>query len=225
MVELSRIPSLNLDVDVGGKRVRLLLPRLISEDIDVLVNAPVPKCHVITRINGALKNLYGLIPDPFRGNRYRHDFNRTVVVDDGVFSLDGRGPILGNHVRTNVVVGANNSVVADSLISRFFDMAPMRVGHLRLATREGIGTTDLNGVRLRGNLEPRMRLRPRRAPMEYFASFTFKSRLINKIVMSSPVNPLLYRALRPLRSKQEVVRCNEDMGQLSRSQFKPSQER
>lgn len=75
--------------------------------IDVLVNVPVPKCHVITRMSAAMRNLYCLIPDPYRGNRHRHEVNRTIVavnkvvksdlvVVDGVFSLDGRGPIRGS---------------------------------------------------------------------------------------------------------------------------------
>ena len=230
-VELSRIPSSRVEVSVGGKKIRLSLPTLLLNEMDVLVNVPVPKCHVITRMSGAMKNLYGLIPDPYRGNRHRHEINRAIVavnkvvksdlvVVDGLFSLDGRGPILGSPVRTNMIMAANNAPVADSLISRFFGMEPESIEHLRLAAREGLGPLDLAEVGLRGTLEPSIRLRPRKAPIDYLASLTFKSKIINKMIMDSPLSPLLYKVMTPFRSKQEVQRYEEDMGGLPRSQFR-----
>ncbi len=231
MVELSRTPSSTVETTVGRRKIRILLPRLLLKDVDVLVNAAVPKCHVVTGMSGAMKNFYGLIPDPFRGNKHRHEINRAIVgvnkllpsdlvVMDGLYSLAGRGPILGDPIATNVIIGADNVVVADSIICRFFDMDPMKIGHLRLASREKLGTTDSSSIEMGHPLNLKVRLRPRRALMDYFAVLTFKSKLINKMAMSSPLTPVLYKALRPFRSRQESLRYWEDVGDLPQSQFR-----
>jgi len=173
-----------------------------------------------------------LIPDPYRGNKHRHEINRTIVavnklvpsdlvVMDGLYSLAGRGPILGDPIRTNVVIGADNAVAADSLVCRFFEMDPMKIGHLRLASRERLGKTDAGAIEMPTPMDFRVKLRPRRSLMDYFAVLTFKSRIINKSVMSSPITPILYKAVKPLRSNTEERRYRDDIGGLPQSQYRP----
>ena len=232
MVELSRMPSETKETTVGKAKVRVLLPKLLFKEVDILVNAAVPKCHVVTGMSGTMKNLYGLIPDPYRGNKHRHEINRTIVavnklvpsdlvVMDGLYSLAGRGPILGDPIRTNVVIGADNAVAADSLVCRFFEMDPMKIGHLRLASRERLGKTDAGAIEMPTPMDFRVKLRPRRSLMDYFAVLTFKSRIINKSVMSSPITPILYKAVKPLRSNTEERRYRDDIGGLPQSQYRP----
>ena len=231
MVELSRVPASTVETTVGGRKIRILLPRLLLNDVDVVVNAAVPKCHVVTGMSGAMKNLYGLIPDPFRGNRYRHEINRAIVgvnkiihsdlvMMDGLYSLGGRGPILGEPIATKVIIGADNPLAADSIVCRFFDMDPSKIGHLRLAENEKLGNTDEGSIQMQHPSSLKIKLRPRRAFMDYLAVLTFKSRIINKTVMSSPLTPILYKVVRPLRSAQEEERYRQDIGDLPQSQYK-----
>lgn len=230
MVELSRGTFTIAETDVQGRKIRIRLPKMITKDVDVVVNAGVPKCHVVTGMSGAMKNFYGLIPDPFRGNMHRHEINRAIVavnklvpsdliVIDGRYSLAGRGPIMGQPISTNVIIAANNVVAADGIICRFFEMDPMRITHLRLATRERLGSTDEASLEMPGPIDATVRLRPRRAMMDYFAVLTFKSRIVNRAIMNSPITPLLYKALKPFRSKREGEMYREDIGDLPRSQF------
>jgi uncharacterized protein (DUF362 family) len=231
MVELSRMPSCFAETLVGGKKIRVQLPRLVMKEVDVVVNAAVPKCHVVTGMSGAMKNFYGLIPNPFRGNNHRHEINRAIVavnklvpshlvLMDGLFSLAGRGPILGDPVATNVVIGADNALAADSIVCRFFAMNPMKIGHLRLAAREGLGPSDFSSIVMPSPLNTQVRLRARRALMDYFAVLTFKSKVVNKAVMTSPLTPLLYKVVRPLRSAKEESRYRADIGDLPKSQYR-----
>jgi len=230
MVELSRGASRIIETDVHGRKIRIRLPKLILDDVDAVVNAAVPKCHVVTGMSGAMKNFYGLIPDPFRGNKHRHEINRAIVavnkivpsdliVIDGLYSLTGRGPIMGQPVSTNVIIAADNVVTADGIICRFFQMDPMRIKHLKLATREKLGSTQKDAVEMPGPMSATVRLRPKRATMDYFAVLTFKSRIVNRAIMSSPITPLLYKALKPFRSSREGEMYKEDIGSLPQSQF------
>ena len=230
MVELTRGASEMVETRVQRRRIRVRLPRLILKETDVLVNAPVPKCHVVTGMSGAMKNLYGLIPDPFRGNKHRHEINRTIVavnkivrsdivVVDGLYSLAGRGPIMGKPIPTNVLIAADNAVAADAIICRFFEMDQMKIGHLRLAVKEKLGSTAKDAIEMAAPVVSTVRLRPRRTIMDYFAVLTFKSRIVNRTVMSSPMTPILYRALKPFRSNREQEFYKQDIGSLPQSQF------
>lgn len=236
MVELSRTPFSTVETMVAGKKLRLSLPRVVLKEVDVMVNAAVPKCHVVTKMSGAMKNFYGLIPDPFRGNRHRHEVNYAIVgvnkiiksdlvVMDGIYSLSGRGPILGTPIPTKVIIAADNALAADSVVCRFFEMDPLSIRHLRLAEKEGLGAIDEGQIQMVRPLSFRVRLRPRRALMDYFAILTFKSRFVNKMVMSSPLTPILYKLLGPFRSAQESLRYREDVGGLPTSQFRSEKTR
>jgi hypothetical protein len=74
-------------------------------------------------------------------------------------------------------------------------------------------------------MEFRVKLRPRRSLMDYFAVLTFKSRIVNKSVMSSPITPLLYKAVKPLRSNSEEDRYRDDIGDLPQSQYRPREKK
>lgn len=230
MVELSRRASRIFETRVRGRRINIRLPSLVVDDVDVVVNAAVPKCHVVTGMSGAMKNFYGLIPDPFRGNKHRHEINRAIVavnkvvpsdltVIDGSYSLAGRGPIMGRPISTNIIIAADNAVAADGVICRFFEMNPKRITHLKLAARENLGSTEKDAVEMPNPMRTTIRLRPRRTAMDYFAVLTFKSRIVNRAIMSSPITPLLYKALKPFRSVREGEMYKEDIGNLPQSQF------
>jgi uncharacterized protein (DUF362 family) len=229
-IELSKSPTRRVRAKVSGKEVSLNLSRLLLDDTDVVVNVPVPKCHVVTKMSCALKNFYGLIPNPFRGNEYRHDINRAIVavntivrsdfvLVDGSYSLAGRGPIMGEPVRTNILVASNNAVAADSIVAQFFEMDPKSVSHLRLASETGLGEYDLKKVIMERPISYTIRLRPRRKPMDNLAVMTFKSRILNYVIMNSPITPLLYQLIKPFRAGPEMDRYQADIGGLPQSQF------
>ncbi len=230
-VELTRTRAVRVQARVGRRKVSLLLPKLIVDDVDALVNVPVPKCHVVTTMSAGMKNLYGLVPSPHRGNMYRHEINRVIVginkivrsqlvVVDGSFSLSGRGPIVGTPIRTNVIIASDNVVVADSAVCRLFEMDPTSISYLRLAEREGLGTLDLSRVHLNDHQDYSLMLRPKRSLLDFLAVLTFRSRIINRAVMDSPLSRLLYHAVKPLRSKREIEQYEQDMGKLPESQYK-----
>ncbi len=126
---------------------------------------------------------------------------------------------MGQPVSTNVIIAANNVVAADGIICRFFQMDPMRIKHLKLAAREKLGSTQKDAVEMQGPMSATVRLRPKRATMDYFAVLTFKSRIVNRAIMSSPITPMLYKALKPFRSSREGEMYKEDIGSLPQSQF------
>jgi uncharacterized protein (DUF362 family) len=126
-------------LNAGG--VELDMPRTLLEDVDWIVNMPVPKVHIMTRYTGAVKNQWGLIPTDMRLRmHYRlaailHDLflalPRQVVAMDGTYFLNESGPIVGKPIKKDLIVFADHPVVADIVALRMMGWDLGQVDHLR----------------------------------------------------------------------------------------------
>jgi uncharacterized protein (DUF362 family) len=129
-------------------------------DADKVINVPIVKHHGLARLTCAMKNWYGIIGG--RRNRLHQDINTsiadlatfvrpTLTVIDATRVLVRNGPQGGNiddTRETNVVLATLDEVAGDAYACRFIDEAPARVGYLRIAQDRGIGTMELDRVRI-----------------------------------------------------------------------------
>jgi uncharacterized protein (DUF362 family) len=128
---------------------------------DVFINVPVAKHHSLSGLTLGMKNVMGVIG----GNRGQiHsgfddkivDLNlarpSTLTVLDASRILVAHGPQGGRleDVRKPGVVVAGPDIVAvDAYATRFFGLKPKEIDHIRRAAERGLGTMDLDKVRLR----------------------------------------------------------------------------
>lgn len=131
---------------------------------DVLIAAPVAKSHGSTGVSLSMKGMMGLIWD--RGIMHsRYDLNQSIVdlntklkadlaVIDGTRVLTTNGPYgPGKVVRKNTVIASADPVAADAYAVAAFEwwgrkMRPNQVKHLRLAHEQGLGTIDINSLKV-----------------------------------------------------------------------------
>ena len=129
-------------------------------EADRLINVPVAKHHSISRLTLAMKNLMGVIG----GNRGRMHHNIaesladivTVVhsdltVIDATRILVANGPQGGRleDVRQlNTLVASADIVAADAFATTLFDVNPEDVSSTVAAARRGLGTMDLERIRM-----------------------------------------------------------------------------
>jgi uncharacterized protein (DUF362 family) len=133
------------------------MARPLLEDVDCIVNMPVPKVHVMTRYTGALKNQWGLIPSDMRLQRHCR-FEESlldmllllppqVVAMDGTYFLDRTGPLMGDPVKKDVMIFADHPLLADIVALRMtgwtLDNAPYIRG---IARRLGVDPRGLVGL-------------------------------------------------------------------------------
>jgi len=100
------------------------LPKTIIE-ADSVIDVPVLKTHEFTKYSGAIKNLFGCIPDNRRiflhphFEMVMHDLlvllKPKLVVMDATFAMEGNGPNRGIVVPMNLVLTSSDLVAMDKL--------------------------------------------------------------------------------------------------------------
>jgi uncharacterized protein (DUF362 family) len=126
----------------------IYLSRVFNE-VDVFVSFGKIKTHNMTTVSGALKNLFGCLPE---FNKYHHhprihnavaDLAQAIRPDisllDGMPAHEGNGPVHGTPWQLGVVVAGADPVATDSASARILGFDPRRVRHLMLAENAGVG--------------------------------------------------------------------------------------
>jgi uncharacterized protein (DUF362 family) len=213
-INLSKEPSSFVEERIMGKKVKIQVPNLLSNEIDCFVSVPVLKVHVMTGVTLSIKNLWGCYPDTMRCLHHQDldlklalllkTLNPKLVVVDGAYALDMHGPMYGNPLHTNILVASNNAVVADSLCSAIMGVPLDKASHIRVAEIEGLGTTSLERVRMNQEWKNySMQFNVHRTLIDNASVFLFNSEILSRIVMNSPLTPAVYAAARMLRNVSE----------------------
>jgi len=63
LVNLSKRPSRIVEDKIQGKKVKVLLPELLLDEIDCFISVPVLKVHVMTGVTLSINNRWGCNPD------------------------------------------------------------------------------------------------------------------------------------------------------------------
>ncbi len=221
LVNLSSLPNSLIEETIAGKRVQVRLPDLLlKQEIDCFIDVPVLKVHVMTGVTIGIKNLWGCFPDTMRGLYHENfDFkismmakllNPKITLIDATYALDKHGPMWGEAVKLDLLLAANNVVVADALGASIMGFDPQKVGHIRLAAQTILGTMDLAKVTLNQDWKPfRRQFTVSKTINDRFAVPLFHSHFLSKIVFTSPLTGLVYKVGHLLRSRKEKATATD----------------
>lgn len=220
LVNLSKIPSKTLEEEILGKNVRVLLPKLLLDEVDCFISVPVLKVHVMTGVTLSIKNLWGCYPDTMRGLHHKHlsrklalitkMLNPKLVLIDGIHSLDNHGPMYGEAKKTDLIISSNNPVVADSLGAAIMGIPLSKAKHILAAEKLGLGTTKLEEVMINRNWDVyKMRFNIDKTLLDRIAILPFNSEILAKIIMDSSLSPLIYNIGKHLRTPEETAVSKE----------------
>ncbi len=214
LVNLSNLPSETVESKVLGKNIKVQLPRMLLEEVDCFVTVPVLKVHVITTVSISLKNSWGCVPDTMRGLTH-HNLSRKLaliarllkpklVVVDGTYGLNKHGPMFGDPIRMDLVLMADNTVLADSLGASVMGFTPRKLNHLVLAEKAGLGSLDLADGRINKDWRPyRRQFEVQKTRVDRLSSLLFHSDALARLVMDSPLTPAIYKVASVLRNSDE----------------------
>lgn len=210
LVNLSKLPSKFIEDKIQGKRVKVQLPNLLLEEIDCFISVPVLKVHAIMTVTLSIKNLWGCFPDTMRYIHHQNldhklaliakSINPKIVVIDGIYGLDGHGPMYGEPVKMNLVITSDNLVVADTMGTSIMGFSPKKIKHIRIAEKEGLGTTNLEEVRINKDWRQYKRqFHVKKTCMDWISVLPFKSDFVAKMVFDSSLTPLIYKGANMLK--------------------------
>jgi uncharacterized protein (DUF362 family) len=128
-------------------------------EADVLINVPIAKDHNLARLSLGIKNLLGVIARPNQMHRNLGQraadlaslVRPTLTVVDAVRILVDHGPTGGslNDVKqTDTIIASHDFVAADAYAATLFDKTGTDIAYVKAAAEMGLGTLDLDGVKV-----------------------------------------------------------------------------
>lgn len=188
LVDLQGQPLSFVRVPGGMAYLMLYLPTIVVATDIVFISVAKMKTHGNAVATLAVKNLFGLPPvEPYQkpgiqGRFAMHDRSvtqttvdlnlaRTIdfAVVDGIWAMEGEGPLRGQPVAMNMVLAGRNAVAVDRVCLRAMDIPEATVQYLDYAARKGLGPASYSEVDVAGDpLTPRTFVRATASPIIEF---------------------------------------------------------
>lgn len=129
-----------IQVNFSNSKIRrLYLPKTLFE-VNSIINVPVMKTHEFTIYSGALKNLFGLIPDKKRIFLHPHInevlFNLYKLVKpktnimDALTAMEKNGPTRGSPVKLNLILASECPLALDMVATEIMGLSWREISHL-----------------------------------------------------------------------------------------------
>ena len=208
LVNLSTTARQRVDLPFGKTIYPLELPAILLESTDHYITLPVPKVHAMTRYSGAVKNQWGCIPDAMRLTRHP-DFPRLIwalnqrfaprlVLADAQYMLDRNGPMWGDPIYMNRVIGGDDVLAFDvTVMKTLMGMEPATVPYLKLGRQFGHPWgAALVEDRSTG---PRHRFHLRRTVRNHITAAAFPRQWAVNLLWDSAAGDLAHRVFYTLR--------------------------
>lgn len=171
LIDLATEPLVAVPIRNGLAYRTLLVPGIVRDPNVVFISAAKMKCHVNAGATLSMKNLFGLASPAAYWSKgqilLRYDLHaRSVdesIVDlnqvrpvdfavvDGVWAMEGNGPLTGTPIQTNLVVAGGNAVAVDRICLQAMSLSPAAVPHLTYATFMGMGPADTSPIQVLGD--------------------------------------------------------------------------
>lgn len=211
VVNLSKGERRPIHFRCAGRDFSLPLPRLLTDEIDLLVTMPVPKVHANSVVSLTFKNQWGCIPEP--ADRLKlHPYFKHVIVEvnkavktqvaiiDGRYGLNLNGPMRGNPVELNWLMAANDIGAGARLALALMQIPLHKVPHLRYAQTLGL-IPELDQITCNRDYRPFLKEKfvLRRALTDYPGYLAFHSSFLAYLGYFSPLAEFLHWLLYLIR--------------------------
>jgi uncharacterized protein (DUF362 family) len=129
----------------------ITVPRLVTES--AIISAAKLKTHSATTVTLGMKNMFGILPDKFKGKYHLKGISKVIVdintvlkpavtVIDGFVGMEGNGPVNGTPVQMNLIIAGTDVVATDATACRIMCIDPHDVKHIKKAHDKQLGNID-----------------------------------------------------------------------------------
>jgi uncharacterized protein (DUF362 family) len=124
------------------------VPKIVTES--AIISAAKLKTHMETGVTLGMKNMFGLLPDKFKGKYHMRGMDKVIVdintilkptltVIDGFVGMEGRGPVQGNPVKMDTIIAGRDVVATDATATRVMGIDPQTIEHIKWGHERGLG--------------------------------------------------------------------------------------
>ena len=163
MVDFSAGRTVSYPEGVQNKQFRVAEAAL---DAAAIVSLSKLKTHGLTRLTGAVKNIFGCVPGLLKAEFHvrlsdPEPFARMLVdlagllrprlhVMDAVMAMEGNGPRGGTPKRVGLLLLSADPVALDATAARIIGVAPESVPTTRFGEAAGLGVARAEGIEIMG---------------------------------------------------------------------------
>ena len=123
----------------------------IIKDVDLVIDMPKLKTHVLTKLTGAIKNLYGCVPG---GRKQRihlrapgeKKFSKVLIdiyqnirpglnIMDAVIGMEGEGPTSGDAKKVGLILASRNTIALDIAAAKIIGFKPENIFPIKEAIK------------------------------------------------------------------------------------------
>ena len=157
LIDLEKDRFVKKPVPIDGPFKTLEISQAVV-DCDFLINVPVMKAHGQTLLTCSLKNLKGVMPRAMKTKFHSVDLHKAIaqlasVVSPDVIVVDGlQGDLMSETGRTPVqmerILLGQDPVAVDSVVADMLGYAPRKIRHIAHSADAGLGSCDLDNIRV-----------------------------------------------------------------------------
>jgi uncharacterized protein (DUF362 family)/Pyruvate/2-oxoacid:ferredoxin oxidoreductase delta subunit len=157
-------PPIHVEIPEGARLQETLIAKVV-EDVDLIINLPKLKTHILSIYTGAIKNLWGTQPGGTKprnhlkgtstetfsevlADLYSHFAKKPqLVIMDALEAMAGNGPTSGKMIPLNLILAGYDPVAVDVVaVSIVGHNAMKSVPHLRMCAERGLGIGNLDEI-------------------------------------------------------------------------------
>jgi len=202
-------------VKSSGKFRRFEVARVAYES-DAIINVPKLKTHGMTRLTGAIKNLFGCISGKRKAQWHfntgiNHELFMRMLVElyallspkltimDAIVGMEGNGPGSGDPRRIGAIIAGRDAASVDAVAAKLVGVEPEQLPLIKAAVAAGVGETRLDRIKILGK------------PIEHLAIADFRLPPTEHLEWPLPdwARSLLKNALttKPVVNQTVCIRC------------------
>jgi uncharacterized protein (DUF362 family) len=143
--------KIKITIPNGETLKDITVPRIVTES--AIISAAKLKTHMSTKVTLGMKNMFGLLPDKFKGKYHAKGISKVIVdintvlkpaltVIDGFVAMEGKGPTDGTPVKMDLIIAGKDVVATDATAARVMGFDPHEISHIRTAHQKCIGEID-----------------------------------------------------------------------------------
>jgi uncharacterized protein (DUF362 family) len=124
------------------------VPKIVTES--AIISAAKLKTHMETGVTLGMKNMFGLLPDKFKGKYHVKGMDKVIIdinsvlkptltVIDGFVGMEGKGPVHGNPVKMDTIIAGADVVATDATAAGVMGIDPQTIEHIKWGHERGLG--------------------------------------------------------------------------------------